>query len=258
MVNAVTLPASGSARRSRSHWHASIAPLFAFVPDAILLGLLRVFTLAAAPRHGVYFTMEALLIVYACFAIVRAVHISANGRDDRGHYSRERARKAQSAFYAGLRQRLARIGLVVLPLLLAALLLDMLTAGTGAQHRFNIHLTLMFVELAAWLRYGSMLTIASARWASPRRPSLAKARVIIGRERARVARSLWPAHLLLCTAALASLVVYGGRSGSVVVVGSGHDPRLVLCWTAAACAVLAWLAIARLCHGSLTLLRRDG
>jgi hypothetical protein len=233
-----------------------LAPLLALLPDAVLLGLLRVFSLTVAPKHGFYFTTEAFLIVYACFAVARAVHIGANSHDGLGRYSPQLARRAGQAFYAGLRRQLATIALVVLPLLLAALSLDMATAG--AQFRLNVHLTVMFLELAAWLRYGSMLAIASARWVPSRRPSLAKARVVVSKQRSAVVRSLWPAHALICAAALSSLAAYGSRVGGVVVLGSGGNPRLVLCWTAALSACLAWLALAQLSYGSLAVLRRAG
>jgi hypothetical protein len=260
MVNAVALPASdcdhSSARRAPSIWHVELAPLLALLPDAVLLGLLRVFALTVAPKHGFYFTTEAFLIVYACFAVVRAVHIGANSHDGLGRYSPQLARRARQAFYAGLRRQPARIALVVLALLLAALSLDMLTAGTGTQFRLNVHLTVMLLELAAWLRYGSMLAIASARWVPSRRPSFARARVLVSKQRSAVARALWPAHILICVAALSSLAAYGGRAG-VMVLGGGN-PRLVLCWTAALCACLAWLALARLSYGSLAVLQNAG
>jgi hypothetical protein len=144
----------------------------------------------------------------------------------------------------------------VLPLLLAALLLDLLTAGTGVQHRLNVQLSLMFVELMAWLRYGSMLAIASARWVPSRRPPLARARVLVSKERSVVARAMRPAHLLLCTAALSGLAACGGRTW-MLMLGGALDPRLVLGYTAALCAGLAWLALVSLRRGALEVLQRS-
>jgi hypothetical protein len=256
MVNAVALPALDSATpRERAQWRHALSPLLPLLPSALLLGVLRVWSLAVAPRHSVYFTAEALLVVYACFAIARAVHVNALSCDASGRYDARKAQKARYTFYAVLRRGWGRIALVVLPLLLAALVADMLTAGSGIQQRVNIHLSMMFVELMAWWRYGSTIAMAAAHWTPPRPPALARARCLASNARLKVPRTLAPAHLALTAAALASLAVYGSRTWASVF-GAVPDARLVFVCSAALCAGFAWVGLWRLCCGSLAIQAR--
>jgi hypothetical protein len=257
MVNAVALPAldRDAARSVASRWYERVSPLVALAPAAILLGILRVWSLGLAPRYGVYFTAEAFLIIYACLAIVRAVHVDTHSHDASQRYAPQLAQQAKREFYAGLQRHLVGIALFVLPLLLVALLADVLTAGTGIQRRPNVHLSMMFVELMAWWRYGSALVVASARWTPSRPPAFARARALVRWPGLDVTWSLAPAHIALSVAALSGLAVYGGRAGAWML-GSAIDPRVVLGCSAALCAGFAWLALWRMCRGSLAVLAR--
>jgi hypothetical protein len=257
MVNAVALPAldGGAPQRAQMRWREHVSPLLLLLPPAILLGILRVWSLGVAPKLGVYFSAEALLTVYACFAVARAVYVNAHGRDALS-FDPQRAQQAKRTFYAGLRRHWAGIALIVLPLLLVALAIDALTAHTGVQLRPNVHLSMMFIELMAWWRYGSAIVMASAQWAPPHRPpALARARCLAGNPRLSVARSMAPAHLALCAAALSGLAVYGGRAGAWVL-GPPIDARVVLGYSAALCAGFAWMALWGMCRGSLAVLAR--
>ncbi len=260
MVNAVALPALDSAMpsRERAQWRNVLSPLLALLPSALLLGILRVWSLAVAPRVGIYFTAEALLVVYACFAVARAVNVNALSYDASGCYDPGKAQQAKHTFYAALRLGWVRIAGLVLPLLLAALIADALTAGTNIQHRTNVHLSIMFVELMAWWRYGSAIAVASAQWVPPRPPALARARALVSRARLHILPSLAPAHIALSAAVLASLAVHAGRPppAGALVLGGAPDPRLVFAWQAALCAGLAWLGLVLVCRGSLAILMR--
>ena len=132
MVNVVAVSALDAASPPRAQIFHRIAPYVSLLPPALLLGMLRIWSLWVAPRHGVYFTVEAVLIIYACFAIVRAVHVHAHSTDSRGSYDAARARKARNAFHGEIGRHWARIAIVVLGLLLIAFGLDVLTADTGA------------------------------------------------------------------------------------------------------------------------------
>jgi hypothetical protein len=252
MVNAVALPGfdTASSPHERVAWHHALSPIVSLLPPAILLGVLRVSCLTVAPKHGVYFTAEALLTVYACFAVTRAVHVNALSYDASERYDAGRAQRARQVFNRQLRRHWARIALLVLPLLVAALVADLLTAGTGIQQRLNIHLSIMFVELMAWWRYGPVIAIAAAQWTPPRPPSLARARWLARNAWLEVARALAPAHIFLSLAALSCLGVYGGRTW-VRMFGTLPDARIVLGGLAALCAGLVWVALWSTCRGSL-------
>ena len=257
MVNAVALPALDSATpsRERAQWRNVLSPLLALLPSALLLGVLRVWSLAVAPRVGLYFTAEALLVVYACLAIARAVNVNALSYDASGRYEPSKAQQAKRTFYAALRRGWLPIAGLVLPLLLAALIADALTVGTNIQQRTNVHLSIMFVELMAWWRYGSAIVVASAQWVPPRPPALARARCLVGNAKLKVGRSLAPAHVALTMAALASFAVYGSRTWASLF-GAMPDPRIVLLCTVLLSAGFAWVALERLCRGSLAIRAR--
>jgi hypothetical protein len=252
MVNAVAVPTLDSATllRQRAPWRLALSQVATVLPSVVPLAVLRVWALAVAPKHGVYFTAEAVLAVYACFTIARAVHVHAQSCDACGSYDPHKAPQARQMFHERLRRGWARIGVFVLPLLLAALAADVLTAGTGIQSRLNVQLSMMFVELMAWWRYGSPLVIAAAQWRPQRPLPLARARCIVSSARLDVARTLAPAHVALTAAALAGLGVYGSRAWASLF-GYAPEGRLVLVCSTAACALFASLALWAMCRGSL-------
>lgn len=188
--------------RARSHLHL----LHLLLDPALLLGIWRVWSSAAAPRLGVYFTAEALLVAYAYFAVVRQVNLHARSHDSAGQYRRELALQAAQDFVLALRLYWVRIAIAVLSLLVAALMLDVLTAGTGIQHRPNVHLSILFVEMMVWARYGAAIVIASAQWLPPQPAAFAAAREQA--DSIPVARSFALTNIAFGVAALVAIAGY--------------------------------------------------
>ena len=162
---------AGESRESRSR--ASVGGAFLLsldlVAPALLLGLWRVWSSAMAPKLGLYFTAEVLLLIYAYFALVRTTHVAVRSFDRSGQYRRSLAVNAAQEFHRGVRPYWIRIAIACLSLLLGALVLDIFTASTGLQRRPNLHLTILFLEVMVWARYGAAVVIAAACW-SPSGP----------------------------------------------------------------------------------------
>jgi len=193
-----------SRSRARVDWNFHL--FVDLLAPALLLGLLRLWSSAMAPRLGVYFTAEALLIAYAYFAVVRGVHLNARSYDRAGRYSRELALQAGQDFLRGLQRYWVKIALVVLPLLLAALVLDALTKKFGVPHRPNVNLSILFVEIMVWARYGAPVVIASARWSPPGPAAFGEARALA--DRSPVARSFALTNIAFGAAALVAVASY--------------------------------------------------
>jgi hypothetical protein len=252
MVNAVALTGTDEGASARPRIRSQLLPFLSLISPAVLLGVLHTWSLSTAPRYGVYFTAEALLIVYAFLAIARAVHVHARSYDDQARYDARHAQEARRGFYQGLLQHWPRIAACVLPLLLVAFALDALTADTAAQYRANVHLSVLFVQLMAWWRYGTAIVIASTQWAPPRSLALARARLLAADPWLRAARSLRLANVALSAAALASI---GLQSKWLLLPLFQVAPsaRLVFGITAALSACLAWLALLLMCHSALAI-----
>ena len=133
-------------------------------------------------------------------------HLSARSYDRTGCYSRALASRAGQDFHRGLRRYWLKIATGVLALLLAALALDLLTSGTGIQRRPNVHLTILFLEIMVWARYGAAVVIAAARWSSRRPPAFARARELAASTP--VARSFALNNIAFAAAALAAVAGY--------------------------------------------------
>jgi len=206
MADAFWFADTRSESRSRAHISGTFYLSLDLLAPALLLGLWRVWSSVMAPKLGVYFTAEALLIAYAYFAVVRMTHINAHSCDRTGCYSRALALRAGQDFHRGLRQHWLKIALGVLALLLAALALDALTAGTGIQRRPNVHLTILFVEIMVWARYGAAVVIAAARWSPLQLPAFAQARELASS--LPVARSFALTNIAFAAAALAAVASY--------------------------------------------------
>lgn len=250
MVNVVAVSALDAGSSSRAQIFNRITPYSPLLLPAILLGMLRIWSFWIAPRHDVYFTAEALLIIYACFAIVRAVHVHARSIDSRGHYDATLARAAQKAFYGEIRRHWVRIGIVVLTLLVVALNLDMLTTGTGAQYRANVHFSLLFIELMVWLRYGSAIILASALWTPPLPAAFSRARELASEPGTGAFRLLAPANMMLCAAALIGAGLHS-RWLTVQLFDVLPGSRFVFILATVLSAGLALLALSLMCRGSL-------
>lgn len=235
MASVVSFAEPHSSFRLRARARSNLHLLFDLLPPALLLGIWRVWASAAAPRLGVYFTAEALLIAYAYFAVVRQVNVHARSHDSAGHYRRGLALQAAQDFARALRLYWVRIAIAVLSLLIAALMLDGLTAGTGIQHRPNVHLSILFVEIMVWARYGAAVVIASARWLPPQPAAFAAARERASN--ARVARSF--SLTTMGFGAAAFVIIAGYKFGGTLLPTARAD----LVCSAAVYTALALLAL---------------
>ncbi len=195
-------------RRSHSdaRVHRNVHLVLALLAPALLLGIWRAWTSAVAPRMDVYFSAEVVLIVYAYFAVVRAVHVHTRSYDRAGRYSRRLALKAAREFWQGAQRYWSKMVIVGLSLLVAALGLDVLTAHAGIQHRPNVHLTILLVEIMVWARYGPAIVVASARWLPPTPPAFAEARELA--DKSSVARSFALVSVGYGLAAFVAVVCY--------------------------------------------------
>ena len=206
MADALLFAGSRAESRSRAHVDWNVYPFLDLLAPALLLGLWRAWSSAVAPKLGVFFTAEVLLLAYAYFAVVRMIHINAYSYDRTGRYSRALALRAGQDFHRGLLRYWLKIAIGVLALLLAALALDALTAGTGIQRRPNLHLTVLFVEIMVWARYGAAIVIAAARWSPHQLPAFAQARELASG--LPVARSFALTNIVFAAAALATVDSY--------------------------------------------------
>jgi hypothetical protein len=250
MADALLFAGAHAESRSRARIDWNFHLFVDLLAPALLLGLLRLWSSAMAPRLGVYFTAEALLIAYAYFAVVRGVHLNARSYDWSGRYSRERALKAGQDFHRGLRRYWVKIALVVLPVLMAALMLDALTGNNGVQYRPNIHLSILFVEIMVWARYGAAVVIASARWSPPQPAAFNEARELAARPLA--ARSFALTNIAFGVAALAAVAAY--KWGGPLMPSA----RAEFIGSAVLFTALALLALWLQCRWTRTILPRIG
>jgi hypothetical protein len=230
--------------------HGALRLASDLLAPALLLGLLRVWSLTTAPKQGVYFFAEALLIAYAYFVIARAAYIHTQSRDWEGRYDLQWHLKARGHFYAAVLAHRLRIALLIVPLLCAALILDFVTADSGFQLRPNLHLSVMFVALMAWARYGAAIVLASARWSPPRPLQFDEARELASR--APVARSFALLNLGFGAVALAALSSYKW-AGAHLPTARAELICLIVVFTA-----LAWLALWLHCRWAVAMLVRVG
>jgi hypothetical protein len=221
--------------RSRAQLKGTFLLALDLIAPALLLGLWRVWSSALAPKLSFYFTAEVLLIVYAYFAVVRTTHVAVRSFDQTGAYSRSLAVAAAQTFHRGVRPYWIKIAIVCLSLLLGALALDMLTTGTGLQRRPNLHLTILFLEIMIWARYGAAIVIAAACWSPSGPPAFAEARELA--DRPDVARSFALTNVAFGAIALAGVAAY--KWGGALL----PTARAELFCSAALFASLAFLAL---------------
>ena len=250
MADALLFAGARSGSRSRAHINGTFYLFVDLLAPALLLGLWRAWSSAMAPKLGVFFTAEALLMAYAYFAVARMTHVSAHSYDRTGCYSRALALRAGHDFYRGLRRYWLKIAIGFLALLLAALTLDALTAGSGIQRRPNVHLTVLFVEIMIWARYGAAVVIAAVRWSSLQPPPFAGARELAASYP--VARSFALTNIAFAVAALA--VVAGYKWGGALLPSA----RAELSSAAAVFVCLAFLALWLQCRWAACVLPAIG
>lgn len=206
MTSVVSFAEPRSSSPARAHITRNLYLFIDLLAPALLLGLWRVWTSTQAPRWSVYFTAEALLIACAYFAVVRSAYLNTHSTDGSGNYNRALALEAARNFHLGLRRYWTKIAIAVLALLVAGVALDALTKGTGMQHRPNVHLSILFVEIMVWARYGAAILIASACWSTPQPAEFARARRLANH--APLARSFALVTLGFGAAAVATVAVY--------------------------------------------------
>lgn len=250
MADALLFADARSESRFRAQFNGTFFLFLDLLAPALLLGLWRAWSSAMAPKLGVYFTAEALLMAYAYFAVARMTHISAHSYDRTGCYSRALASRAGRDFHRGLRRYWRKIAVGVLALLLAALALDALTAGTGIQRRPNVHLTILFLEVMVWARYGAAVVIAAVCWSSLQPPAFARARELA--TGTPVARSFALTNVVFAAAALAAVAGY--KWGGALLPSA----RAELFSAAAVFVCLALLALWLQCRWARTILPRLG
>jgi hypothetical protein len=248
MADALLFAGAHAESRSRARIDWNFHLFLDLLAPALLLGLLRLWSSAMAPRLGVYFTAEALLIVYAYFAVIRSVHLNARSYDTAGHYSRALSLRAGQDFHRGLLRYRVKIALVVLPLLVAALVLDVLTKKFGVAYRPNINLSILFVEIMVWARYGAAVIIAAARWSPPRPAAFGEARELAGRPP--VARSFSLTNIAFGAAALAAVAAY--KWGGPLLPSAGAE----FIGSAVLFTALAFLALGLQCRWARTVVSR--
>jgi hypothetical protein len=235
MARVASLPNSRSYTSARAHLSSHVHLLLDLLPAALLLGLLRTWATELAPRHGWYFTAEAVLLAYAYLALFRSVNVCTRARDADGFYNRALAQKAGRYFYDGVRPYFPRLAIAFSVLLLGALALDVLTVHTGTQFRPNTHLAVLLGGLLIWARYGAAFVITAARW-QPGTP--------LAFERAR--QSAWRAQnavsfaLASATFAILALAALTPFKAGMIVAPTGLDE---LIWSATLYSGLAMLAL---------------
>jgi hypothetical protein len=94
MARVASLPNSRSYTSARAHLSSHVHLLLDLLPAALLLGLLRTWATELAPRHGWYFTAEAVLLAYAYLALFRSVKFCTPAENEDGFSNREWAQKA--------------------------------------------------------------------------------------------------------------------------------------------------------------------
>ena len=233
MTSVVSFAEPRSNSPARAHITRNFYLFLDLLAPALLLGLWRVWTSTQAPRWSVYFTGEALLIAFAYFAVVRGAYLNARSTDGSGNYNRALALKAARNLHLGLRRYRTKIAIAVLALLVAALALDMLTVGTRMQHRPNVHLSILFVEIVVWARYGAAILIAAACWA-PLQPAAFKlARAAA--DSAPIARSFWMTN-----------IAFGVAAGTIIAAYKLAAPLLPTARAELVCAVAVFTGLAML------------
>jgi hypothetical protein len=147
----------------------------------VLLSLLKKWTLLIAPAYGVYFTAEVVTILYAYFALARAVYIHNNGRTSDGRYDRSRAAKAEQDFHRAFRPLgSGHLRRIALPLLALGAIADVLTAGQQREANSNAAAALiLLIEMVAWLRFGPVFVVTCQRWSVLKPPNPALARRLV-------------------------------------------------------------------------------
>jgi hypothetical protein len=93
---------AGSAYPPRAQLNFDPPFFLNLIAPALLLSLLKKWTTLIAPAYGVYFTAEAVTILYAYFALARSVYVYNNSRDREGRYDSHRAVLARQLQRASL------------------------------------------------------------------------------------------------------------------------------------------------------------
>lgn len=190
------------------------------IAPAILLALLKKWAGLIAPVYGVYFTAEVATIVYAYFALSRAVYVHNNGRGADGRRDKARMRKAEQEFHRALKAGGGpRFLAVAIPLAAVAAGADLLTMGRQLKVSNACYGLILLVEILVWLRIGPPFVVACAKWNALKPYRIELARQLVWRN----AGYVWPSFLLATLlfavgATLALFIAYPPLRALVVAV----------------------------------------
>ena len=217
---------------------------------AVLLSLLKKWTLLIAPRYGIYFTAEAVTILYAYFALARAVYIHSNGRARDGRYDSSKAAKAEQDFHRALPSLRSMLARIALPLLALGAIADVVTAGRQTAAIVNAATALiLLMELVAWLRFGPAFVVMCQRWTALKPPNPAFARRLVWANLAYVVPSFVAATLVFAVGSVLGLKLFYEPLRALVVAAVPSWTAIFL-YSTLFYAVIAGFAFWIQCHWS--------
>jgi hypothetical protein len=217
------------------------------VTPALLLALMKLWTLGSSHKYGIYFTAEAATFLYSYFALSRAIYLHHNGRDHQGRHDPARARKAKQDFHRQVKPLLGQLAPYAVPLLMIAATLDLLSMSSPKVQRDGAQKLILMAEILVWLRLAPVLILATARWSSLKPFDWTAARQLIAANLAFVI----PSFLL---AALVILFAWILASMTLTAVMTLSPNFMLLVFGAGAVAFALWIqclwsdfALAELC-----------
>jgi uncharacterized membrane protein YhaH (DUF805 family) len=171
---------AGSAYPPRAQLNFDPPFFLNLIAPALLLSLLKKWTTLIAPAYGVYFTAEAVTILYAYFALARSVYVYNNSRDRGGRYDSHRARKAVQDFHRSLRGNFSVARFIAAVVMVAAISADCLALlhRLAAPSKGTPEL-IMAVEIGVWLFAAPSFIVACARWTTLDKPDFAAAHRLV-------------------------------------------------------------------------------
>jgi hypothetical protein len=254
MSQALALPRPHSLAppRIRINWDP---PFFlGLIAPAVLLGFLRMWAFFLAPRYGVYFTSELVLVAYAYFALARAVFMHHRGHDRDGKYDRARALKADQDFHRECRARLPGWAACAAPAFALTILADVLTKGWGKEWLYLALLVVLAVEIRIWMRFGPAFIVGCAKWSPPAPIAFGEARRLVETNKLLVKASFLVPTLIFFAVAIGAISIY--RRLGAFIMSLVPDPSMAFYYAVSFFAVLAGLALWLNCRWSWEVLLR--
>lgn len=205
------------------------------VAPALLLGILKWWTVSSTHKYGIYFTAEAFTFVYSYFALARGVYVHRNGTDANGRRDAALVRKAKQDFQRQLAAKRGSIIAYVGPLFLVAIGVDLMLWAFGGERvqRPEAILGIVVFEIVLWLGFGPLVALAMSQWSTVRPLNIAAAGRLINENLIFVIWSF---------AIAAAIIFAGGILGVVALHATLHWSPLFMLWsiTAAVIAFAIW------------------